>query len=36
MQEQEFEYLKLEFHVDFNSPQLCQHMELESWKIELL
>ena len=35
LQELELESLKLEFHVDFNLPQLYQHMELESLRLEL-
>ena len=35
LQELELESLKLEFHVDFSLPQLYQHMELESLRLEL-
>ena len=30
MRELELEFLKLEFHVDFNPPQLGQNIDIES------
>ena len=30
MRELELKFLKLEFHVDFNPPQLYQHIEIKS------